>query len=160
MTKGELDPIPSPERDSDSTPINLSSGFLLELVDVVTRNKRVRRIMSRSLRGHDSRDEFLEELIQDLTVRILGSMDVGKPDFEEKAISRISAIELPQLLNEFLKRELPERFRTPNRCPSEFENLHTKTKVYRKNGEFNPSKRKEIAKGRPVLCSGPSQKSN
>lgn len=115
MTKGELDPIPSPERDSDSTPINLSSGFLLELVDVVTRNKRVRRIMSRSLRGHDSRDEFLEELIQDLTVRILGSMDVGKPDFEEKAISRISAIELPQLLNEFLKRELPERFRISKR---------------------------------------------
>lgn len=115
MTKGELDPIPSPERDSDSTPINLSSGFLLELVNIVTRNKRVRRIMSRTLKGLDSRDEFVEEIIQDLTVRVLSSMDVGTPDFEEKAISRISAIELPQLLNEFLKRELPERFRISKR---------------------------------------------
>ena len=115
MTKGELDPIPFQEGHSDGNPINLSSGFLLELVNIVTRNPRVRRIMSRSLSGRDSRDEFVKEIIQDLTVRILGSMDVGKPDFEERAISRINAIELPQLLNEFLKKELPERFRISKR---------------------------------------------
>jgi hypothetical protein len=59
-------------------------------------------------------NEFVDEIVQEILVRVLSSesiLEIG----EDRLLPYIRKVELPKLLNESLRREVPERFRIAKR---------------------------------------------
>jgi len=114
MQKDTFEPSPTSENKSERQPPLISDPFISKLTAMVSRNPRVRKLVSSKGLKYSASNEVVDEIVQEILVRILSSESIVGID-ENRLLSRIRKIELPQLLNESLRREVPERFRISKR---------------------------------------------
>lgn len=115
MHEGGFNPTVASDMESENQPVELSQSFFIDLFKLVSRNRRVRLILSKKGSTSFSKDDLVAEIVQEIVVRILASKKWRSIGDEGLLLSHIRAIELPQLLNESLKKQLPERFRISRR---------------------------------------------
>lgn len=115
MGKDIFGPFPVSRFDAGDTPQSFTDDFLKKLTEVISRNPRVNRVFAGNLHSFESRQEAIEELFQEMALRLLTTPVLRAFDDEQQLLERIRRVELPQLLNEFLRKKLPERYRLSRR---------------------------------------------
>jgi hypothetical protein len=114
MKKDSSEPFFVPAIGSEKSHV-ISEDFVRELTTVVARHPRVTRTFSSNPGPFESKREMVDELVQEMVVRILSSPTLSGITDQHQLLSRIRNIELPQLLNEVLRKKMPERFRLSKR---------------------------------------------
>jgi hypothetical protein len=115
MKRDRSEPFFIPAIGSDRQSQIFSEDFIHELTALVARHPRVTRTFLNNPAPFESKREMVDEVVQEMVVRILSSPALRGMTDEQQLLSRIRNIELPQLFNEVLRKKMPERFRLSKR---------------------------------------------